>query len=273
MLSRALPFLALALALGLTVALPAAAQRAPACENTGDFGEWLAAFRQDAVRQGIRPRTLEAALGGVTFDPKVIVADRNQRAFRMSFEEFSASRIPPRLKRARSLMQRNAQLLSRIEARFGVPGAVVVAIWGLETDFGANTGKMSTLRSLATLAYDCRRTEMFRAELIHALELVQGGDLTPGQMRGAWAGELGQTQFMPSSYVKFAVDFDGDGKRNLIGSTADVLASTANYLKGYGWRAGQPWDEGTANFDVIRQWNRSPVVAKTIAAFADQLSR
>ena len=110
--------------------------------------------------------------------------------------------------------------------------------WGLETDFGANSGHFETIRSLATLAYDCRRSDMFKAELFDALRLVQRGDFSPGAMRGAWAGELGQTQFMPSAYVKFAVDFDGKGRRDLIHSVPDVLASTANFLKSYGWQPG-----------------------------------
>jgi membrane-bound lytic murein transglycosylase B len=145
-----------------------------------------------------------------------------------------------------------------------------VAIWGLETDFGAGNGNFPTIRSLVTLAYDCRRSEMFHAELLDALRLVDRGDLTPGEMRGAWAGELGQTQFMPSSYLKFAVDYGGG--RNLIRSVPDVLASTANFLKSYGWLRGQPWGPGTANFSVIQQWNKSDVYSRTIAYFADRLA-
>src|SRR4029077_17383887 len=130
----------------------------------------------------------------------------------------------------------------RIEQKFGVPGSVIVAIWGLETDFGANLGKFSTFRSLAPLVYDCRRSALFQAELLAALRIVERGDLAPAEMRGAWAGEIGQTQFMPSSYIKFAVDFDGDGRRDLIRSAPDALASTANYLKSYGWKSGEGWE-------------------------------
>jgi len=150
---------------------------------------------------------------------------------------------------------------------------VLVAIWGLETDFGANTGKLPTLPSLATLAYDCRRADMFRAELLDALRVIDRGDLQPAEMRGAWAGEIGQTQFMPSSYMKFAVDFDGDGRRDLIRSAPDALASTANYLKSYGWQRGASWDPGAANFDAILQWNKSQVYARTIAFYADKLAQ
>ena len=144
----------------------------------------------------------------------------------------------------RSRYQSNAALLNKIESRYGVPGEVVVAIWGLETSFGANTGNMSSLRSLATLAYDCRRSAFFTNELMAALSIVQRGDMSPSQMVGAWAGELGQTQFLASSYVKFAVDFDGNGRRDLIRSKADALASTANYLKAYGWKKGQVLSAG-----------------------------
>ena len=151
-----------------------------------------------------------------------------------------------------------------------MPGAVVIAIWGLETDFGVVMGKLPTLRSLVSLAYDCRRSQMFEKETIAALKIIDRGDLSPAEMKGAWAGELGQTQFLASSYLKYAVDFDGDGKRDLIRSVPDVLASTANYLKGYGWKPG-PFGEGSANFDVLKEWNKSPVYQKTIAAFAAQL--
>jgi lytic murein transglycosylase len=164
-------------------------------------------------------------------------------------------------------------VLSRIEETYGVPGEVLVAIWGLETDFGANIGKFPTLRSLATLAYDCRRAETFRGELLDALRIIDRGDLSPSEMRGAWAGEIGQTQFMPSSYIKYAVDFDANGRRDLLRSPPDVLASTANFLVGYGWQKGKDWQPGNPNFPVLEQWNKSAVYARTIAYFATQLAR
>jgi lytic murein transglycosylase len=171
------------------------------------------------------------------------------------------------------MMKQYGSVLSRIEQAYGVPGEVLVAIWGLETDFGVNTGKFSALRSLATLAYDCRRSEHFRGELMDALRIVQRGDLAPNEMRGAWAGELGQTQFMPSSWLKYAVDFDGNGRRDLLHSAPDVLASTANYLASYGWQRGKDWEPGGPNFAVLQQWNKSEVYAKTVAHFASQLAR
>jgi lytic murein transglycosylase len=249
-----------------------AAAPADAAQCGGDFDTWLASFQRDAAAKGISQRTISSALSGVTPDPSVLRLDRNQRHFNLSFEEFVARRVGGRVAKGQRMLAQHAGLLSRIEAQYGVPGPVLVAIWGLETDYGANTGKMSAIRSLATLAHDCRRTDRFQAELTDALRIIERGDMSAAEMRGAWAGELGQTQFLPSSYVKFAVDFDGNGRRDLIRSVPDVLASTANYLRGYGWKRGQPWDEGTANFQVLREWNKSGVYAKTVGYFAGKLA-
>ncbi len=247
-----------------------AAQAAAPCG--GDFGAWLQGVRQEAAAQGISQRAIQSGLDGVSYDPTVIARDHAQGVFRQSFEQFSGRMIPPRLARAQKLLAQYGSTFSRIEQQFGVPGAIIVAIWGLETDFGADNGKFPTIRSLASLAYDCRRPDKFRGELFAALKIIDRGDMTPADMHGAWAGEIGQTQFLPSSYLKFAVDYDGNGRRDLIHSVPDVLASTANYLKGYGWQRGQPWGEGTANFQVLLQWNASQVYTKTVAAFAEQLA-
>ena len=238
----------------------------------GDFGAWLEGFKQEAAAQGVSQRTIQFALSGVTYDPGIIARDHAQGVFRQSFEQFSGRMVPPRVARGAQLLQQYGVVFGRIEQQFGVPGAVIVAIWGLETDFGANSGKFPTIRSLASLAYDCRRPDKFRGELLAALLIVERGDMSPSEMRGAWAGEIGQTQFLPSSYLKYAVDYDGNGRRDLIHSVPDVLASTANYLKGYGWKAGQPWGEGTANFQVLLQWNASEVYTKTVAYFAARLA-
>ena len=168
-------------------------------------------------------------------------------------------------------MGKHAALLQRIEQQFGVPGAVVISIWALETDFGVGMGKHPVVRAVATLAHDCRRTEMFQRELMSALTIINRGDMSNDQLVGAWAGEIGQTQFLPSSYVKFAVDFDGNGRRDLIRSVPDALGSTANYLLGYGWQRGGPVDEGTHNFSVLKEWNRAQVYQKTIALFTQRL--
>jgi lytic murein transglycosylase len=253
-------------------ALAAGPALAAGCTNDGSgFSEWLAAIKHDAAALGIS-RNAIGSLDGLTYDRKVISADRNQKHFKQSFEQFSGRMIPPRMGRAKSMLQKHASVLSRVEAQFGVPAEVVVAIWGLETDFGAVRGNSSTLRSLATLAHDCRRSDFFTGQLIDALRIIDRGDLTAAQMRGGLHGELGQTQFLPSSYVAYAVDFDGNGHADLLGSSADVLASTANYLRGHGWNPGQPWTEGTANFNVLLTWNKAQVYTKTVAEFARRLS-
>jgi lytic murein transglycosylase len=245
------------------------AQNAPC---GGDFGAWLQGFKTEAAAQGISQQTIQASLTGITYDPTIIARDHAQGVFKQSFEQFSGRMVPPRLTRARNKIIQYGSMLSRIEAQFGVPAEVIVAIWGLETDFGAVNGNFQTIRSLATLAYDCRRPDKFRGELLAALKIIDRGDMAPADMHGAWAGEIGQTQFLPSSYLKYAVDFDGNGRRDLIRSVPDVLASTANYLKGYGWQPNQPWGEGTPNFQVLLQWNASQVYTKTVAYFAEQLA-
>jgi lytic murein transglycosylase len=262
------------LLIAMALVLWSAPAFAIACQSGGSFEAWLEGFKREAATQGISQGALTAALSGLTYDQSVIAHDRGQRVFQQSFEEFSGRMISPdRLRKGSNLLKQYAGTFVRIEQQFGVPGAVLVAIWGLETDFGVNIGKYATIRSLATLAYDCRRSEKFSAELMDALRIVDRGDLNPADMRGAWAGEIGQTQFLPSSYLKYAVDFDGNGKRDLIHSAPDVLASTANYLKGYGWKAGQPWTPGSANFEVLQQWNKSEVYSKTVAAFATKLDQ
>jgi lytic murein transglycosylase len=241
--------------------------------GTGNFHAWLEEFKIEAAAKGIPQDAIASSLNGVTLDQAVLARDRSQRVFNQSFEEFSGRMIPPRIARGANMMKQHGSVLGRIEQSYGVPGEVLVAIWGLETDYGANIGKFATIRSLATLAYDCRRADRFRPELMEALRIVARGDLAPSEMRGAWAGEIGQTQFMPSSYLKYAVDFDGNGRRDLLRSAPDVLASTANYLVGYGWQRGKDWEPGSANFAVIQEWNKSEIYARTIAKFASELSR
>ena len=146
-----------------------------------------------------------------------------------------------RIQRGSALIKTYAAVFARINQQYGVPAPVIVAFWALESDFGANMGNYHALSAIASLAYDCRRSDKFRAQLLDALRLIERGDLTPEEMIGSWAGELGQTQMMPSEYYQYAVDYDGDGKRNLVRSVPDVLASTANYLVGLGWKRGEPW--------------------------------
>lgn len=257
----------------LALAISANFANAAAPCGVGSFQAWLDDFKQEAASKGISQATITSSLNGVTLDQNVLSRDRSQKVFNQSFEEFSGRMVPPRLTRGANMLKQYGSVLSRIEETYGVPGEVLVAIWGLETDFGANIGKFPTLRSLATLAYDCRRAETFRGELFDALRIIDRGDLNPSEMRGAWAGEIGQTQFMPSSYIKYAVDFDANGRRDLLRSPPDVLASTANFLVGYGWQRGKDWQPGSPNFPVLEQWNKSGVYARTIAYFASQLAR
>ncbi len=213
-----------------------------ACQNTGSFESWLRQFKQEAAAQGISPAVISSALNGITLDESVIKADRGQAVFAQSFLTFSDRMVSKnRIEKGNQLLRKYKAYFDRAERQYGVPGAVIVAFWGLETDFGANLGNKQTLRSLATLAYDCRRPDKFREELLAALRIIERGDLTPEQMRGPWAGEMGQTQFLASNYLKYAVDFDGDGRRDLINSIPDVIASTANYLDAIGWKPNQPW--------------------------------
>ena len=256
----------------VTLALAAPAS---AAKCGGDFSTFIAAMAREAQAAGVSRGVIDQAFAGITPDSTVLDFDRRQRyTFRKSFEDYARTRvIPARIKRAKSLMMKHAQLLARIEQRSGVPKELVMAIWTLETDNGGgDMGKLPVVRTLATLAHDCRRTELFQGELIAALQIVQRGDLPLRDLVGAFAGEIGQTQFLPSSYVKYGVDFDGNGHVDLRHSVPDVLASTANLLKVNGWQAGAPFREGTANFQVMREWNRSEIYRKTMVLFAEKLA-
>jgi len=250
---------------------------ASAAQCGGNFSSFLSQMARDAQAQGVSSQVIAQAFAGVGIDQAVLSFDRRQKGMfhAKSFEEYARTRvIPARINRARRLMQTHAQLLDRIERQFGVPRELIMAIWTMESDNGTgDMGKLPVIRTLATLAWDCRRTELFQGELIAALKIVQRGDLPLRDLIGAYAGEIGQTQFLPSSYIKYGVDFDGNGRVDLRHSVPDVLASTANLLKTNGWQAGQPYEEGTANFDAMREWNHSEVYRKTLVLFAQQLER
>jgi lytic murein transglycosylase len=254
----------------LLLAAPAAA-----AQCGGDFHVFIAAISREAQSAGISREVIGSAFAGVTLDPAVLAFDRRQRGMfhAKSFEQYAATRVvPARINRGKQLMVRHAALLARIERQFGVPAALIMAIWTLETDNGTgDMGKLPVVRTLATLAHDCRRTELFQGELLAALKIVQRGDLPLRDMVGAYAGEIGQTQFLPSSYIKYGVDYDGNGHVDLRHSVPDVLASTANLLKTSGWRAGAPFGEGTANFEAMREWNRSEVYRKTMVLMAERI--
>ncbi|MBI5110552.1 lytic murein transglycosylase [Rhodoplanes serenus] len=263
------------LAAALAVSVGIGAGPAVAAQCGGDFGTFLAAMGREAQAQGVSRAVIDQAFAGVTADPAVLAFDRRQRGtFRKTFEEYAATRVvPARIKRARTLMQKHAALLGRVERQFGVSKELLMAIWTLESDNGTgDMGKLPVVRTIATLAHDCRRTELFQRELIAALQIVQRGDLPLRDLIGAYAGELGQTQFLPSSYIKYGVDYDGNGHVDLRHSIPDVLASTANLLKVNGWQPGAPFGEGTPNFEVMREWNRSVIYRKTMALFAERLT-
>ena len=249
--------------------------RAADCGSDGaGFEPWLAKYKAQAASQGIKPATIANAFSGVSYDPNVVRLDRSQRSFKLSFEQFYAKRVSnAMIGRGQRMLQAHQGTIQRIEQRFGVPGAVLVSIWGLETNYGSDGGgRHSIVRSIATLAYDCRRADFFRNELISALRIIDRGDMSADQLRGGWAGEIGQVQFLPSSYYKYAVDFDGDGRRDLVRSVPDMLASTANFLKSHGWKAGQPWGPGTSNYAALQEWNKAEVYSQTIAVMANKVS-
>jgi lytic murein transglycosylase len=240
----------------------------------GDFNTFVSAMSQEAAAAGVSQSVISQALGGVAQDPAVLAFDRRQRGtFNKTFEQYVSTRVGTgRINIGRQMLQKHAALLARIEQRFGVPPQIIVAIWGLESDYGkGDIGKMPVVRTLATMAHDCRRTELFQGELLAALKIVQRGDLPLRDLIGAFAGEIGQTQFLPSSYIKYGVDFDGNGHVDLRHSIPDVLASTANLLHVSGFKNGAPYSEGTANFEAMREWNRATIYRKTIGYFADRL--
>jgi lytic murein transglycosylase len=243
------------------------------CNPPGGFPAFIQSFKADAKSQGIGSRGL-AALDGLKLDTATIAFDRKVRAsFKGSFEQFAAQRVTAgRVSKARGYLKSHAALFDRIEAQYGVPGPVLVAIWAMETDFGAVVGNKPILPGLASLAFDCRRTDLFQRELMAALTIIDRGDMSAAELRGAGHGEIGQTQFLPSSYVRFAVDFDGNGKKDLIRSQADVLASTANYLRGYGYSRGGGWQEGSGNFAALAGWNKSSNYQRAIALFASKVA-
>lgn len=228
----------------LQIALAAAgfAATGRAWSASTDFQSWLAEFRKDAAQAGVRPATLDAAFRGVQPVERVLELDRRQPEFTMTFDQYQERVVNQgRIERGRALLRENEELLNRVSARFGVPPRFVVSLWGIETDYGRVTGTFKIVAALATLAYDGRRAAFFRKELIDALKILDRGDIAPDQMLGSWAGAMGQSQFMPSSYLAYAVDFDGDGRRDIWGSRPDVFGSIANYLAKVGWRGSENW--------------------------------
>jgi membrane-bound lytic murein transglycosylase B len=207
------------------------------------FAEWLDGVRAEALTRGIKQEIVDEALGDIDEPlPVVIERDRAQAETVLSLETYISRRLTPRyLRNARDTFTRNRATLDEVSARYGVPASIIASIWGIESNFGRFSGVRPTIAALATLAWDPRRATFFRSELFNALEILNRGDIEPSRMQGSWAGAMGQPQFMPSSYLEFAQDYDGDGRRDIWNTKVDIFASVANYLRGHGWVAGQRW--------------------------------
>ena len=221
---------------------PAAEPAAVVPTPSVPFDRFLAGFRTEARQAGITDATLSRALDGLAPIPRVIELDRRQAETALSWEEYRSRIVSAtRIENGRRLYAENRDLLARIGERYSVSPRVVVAIWGMETNYGTNTGGFDVIAALATLAWDGRRASYFRNELMAALRILDGGHISRDRMRGSWAGAMGQPQFMPSNFARLAVDFDGDGRRDIWDNRADALASIAHYFSRSGWRAGEPW--------------------------------
>ena len=231
--ARFLPVLGLALVL--------AGQPIPGAAGT-EFATWLEGLRGEARTKGVSESTLERALAGVEPIQKVIELDQRQPEGRMSFVEYKRRVVSrARIAEGRRLLAEHRSLLRDVEARYGVPAEIIVALWGIESSYGEFKGRFPVVASLATLAYDGRRADFFRGELLSALQILEAGDIEPDAMYGSWAGAMGQSQFMPSTYLGYAVDGNGDGRRDIWGTKADIFASMANYLSRMGWDPGYIW--------------------------------
>jgi lytic murein transglycosylase len=258
---------ALASAAFLLAVAPALA--APCGNTSAGFETWKRAFAQEAQANGIGQRGVRALMS-TTYSVGTIRADRGQKSFKLSLDQFMAKRGGPAIAaKGKRMKSANAALLASIEKRYGVPPGPLLAIWGMETGFGGFMGNQNTVSAIATLAYDCRRTEYFTGHLYAALQLVDRGVLNPAQ-RGAMHGEVGQTQFMPKSILLYAVDGDGNGRIDL-NSKADALASTANFLRGHGWQPGAGYQPGQPNFAALQGWNAAGVYQQAIAIIGRQI--
>ena len=264
----------LSAALVSVVALLAGTQSAAAaaCSNTSaGFEEWAAAFKQQAEGQGFSPRMLDKVFSNVSYSRSTISADRGQKSFKLTLNEFMRKRGASTIvSRGKKMKAQNAALFASIEKRFGVPAGPLIAIWGMETGFGSFMGNEHTLSAVATLSFDCRRTEYFTDQFMSALKLVDAGTL-PVNAKGAAHGEIGQTQFLPKNVLKYGVDGDGNGRIDMVRSKADALASTANFLRGHGWSAGGGYQPGQTNYAAIQGWNAAKVYQQAIAIMGAQI--
>lgn len=250
----------------------ATAAMAASCSNTAaGFDDWKTEFAGEAAAKGISQRTLDKVMGAIKYNKATIRADRGQHSFKLSLDEFMRKRGSNVIvSRGRKIKSQNAALFASIEQRYGVPAGPLIAIWGMETGFGSYMGRENTLSAVATLAFDCRRSPFFTDQFYSALKLVERGTLSTSS-RGAAHGEIGQTQFLPKNVLKYGVDGDGNGRIDMVGSKADALASTANLLRGHGWRAGAGYQRGEGNYQAIKGWNDASVYQQSIAIMGAQI--
>ncbi len=236
------------------------------------FTNWVADLRSEAVAQGVSAEVFDSAFSGIEPIEKVIELDNKQPEAKLSLEEYLEKTVSAnRIKNGQRELAENNEILAEISKKYSVPASVIVAIWGMETSYGKNTGNFGIIPALATLAYDGRRSSFFRRELINALFILEAEQMASDDFYGSWAGAFGQCQFMPSSYLKYAVDYDGDGKRDIWNTQADIFASIANYLHSEGWQDGEKIIEGNNNFKVLLKWNRSRYFATAVGQIAEQI--
>jgi membrane-bound lytic murein transglycosylase B len=281
----------------LCASLLAAPAAAMAQTNDGRFAAWLKGVRAEAVRAGVDEATADQALGGIEQIPRVLELAHNQPEFKMTFERYLEIVAPAeRVGRGRRLLAENRALIDRFAAPAGIPASVVAALWGIESDFGTKLGDFDVVPALATLAYNGFAGAFYRGQLIAALKILSQGHVGLAAMKGSWAGAMGQCQFIPTSFLAYAADGDGDGRYDIWNSRADVFASTVNYLKKAGWRPGVHWGEeistgapshgmrvvrpsgagGPAyqvseNFRVFLRWNQSDFFALAVGILSDRL--
>lgn len=259
---------------GAAVVFGSVSAFAATCGNNADgFARWVGEFRPEAVASGVNPGVVDQVLSSVSYSRATIGADRGHHGFNMSLDQFMKARGGAGIAaQGRKLLARNPGLFASIEKTYGVPPGPIITVWGMETGFGHFMGNTPTLSSVATLAYDCRRSAFFTDQFVAALKLVEKGELAINAI-GASHGEIGHTQFLPKNVLEYGVDGDGDGRIDLIRSSADALASTANYFRGHGWQPGAGYQPGQPNFAVIQEWNAATVYEQAIAIIAADIDR
>lgn len=249
----------------------------PALANDQSFDSWLGDLRSEALQRGFSTSLVNETLSNIEPDDGIIELDRKQPESTMTLHQYLKRVVPEqRIRKARGLYEKHHALLKEVGERYGVQPRYIVALWGIESNFGERMGDYSIVEALATLAYDGRRSAYFRNELFNSLTILQEGHISPGDMKGSWAGAMGQCQFMPTSFLRYAVDQDGDGHKDIWNNEADVFASIANYLSSEGWNdkhgLGSPKDK-KSNFNVLLKWNRSSYFATAVGKLADGIGK